>query len=122
MFSAKKICKRKGCRDFAVKDGYCEEHSGPNRFSLLNATKTTEKGRFYSGRKWTKKSIDYRNSNPFCERCWKRDHKKVLGKLVHHEPELDYLLEHGLDPYNDKYLETLCFPCHQSELNKKKGH
>lgn len=121
MFRASRICKRTGCKEFAVKNGYCKVHSGGDRFSLLNAVKTTEQGKFYSGSKWTKKSISYRASHPFCERCRKKEHKLVLGKLVHHEPDLNYLLKNNLNPYDDKYLETLCIPCHQRELNKKKG-
>ena len=117
MKRATKLCKKAGCPNLATTDnGYCQNHDH-KKFDDLTAKKEEWKKKFYSSWKWRKKSLDHRRKEPFCRRCLPR---KVVGDLVHHNPELSELVEEGLDPFDDQYLETLCHEHHQVELNRKK--
>ena len=62
----------------------------------------------------------HRAKEPLCRQC-KREGIISKGELVHHNPPLDELKARGLNPLDDKYLETLCFNCHQKELRRKRG-
>ena len=69
---------------------------------------------------WTLASKRHRAKEPLCRQC-KREGIISKGELVHHNPPLDELKARGLNPLDDKYLETLCFNCHQKELRRKRG-
>jgi 5-methylcytosine-specific restriction endonuclease McrA len=87
----------------------------------LDKKKTPEARRFYSSSAWTKTSLEHRKLEPLCQGCRKKG-LVVAGVLVHHNPERQDLIEQGLDPFDHKYLETLCFNCHQSELVAKRKY
>jgi hypothetical protein len=40
--------------------------------------------------------------------------------MVHHNPSREELLAAGLNPFDDKYLETLCNWHHLEELRRKR--
>jgi 5-methylcytosine-specific restriction endonuclease McrA len=88
-------------------------------FDVLDKRKTPEQKKFYSGARWTQVSRTHRAIEPLCRRC-RAVGQVVAAELVHHNPPLQYLIDNGLNPYNDKYLESLCFACHQKELRGKK--
>jgi len=83
--------------------------------SQLDTTKTDEDKLFYSGRKWTETSLHHRVIEPLCRRCKSRG-LTVEGKMTHHYPSRKELIRRGLNPYDDKYLETLCDNCHLEDL------
>ena len=116
MKRALSLCRKGGCYELAFDNGYCKKHY-QKKFEQLTSRKEEWKKKFYSSWKWRKKSEAHRKSEPFCRRCLP---KKIVGVLVHHNPELTELVEQDLDPFDDRYLETLCHNCHQVELNKKK--
>jgi 5-methylcytosine-specific restriction protein A len=118
---AKSICNKVGCNTLIDSPGYCDAHKREKVQSLrdLDAKRTPEQKQFYSSRRWTTISKLHRAKEPLCRRC-RAEGKVVVGQLVHHDPPLDTLLAKGLNPYLDKYLETLCFNCHQKELSCKK--
>lgn len=117
MKSAKRICRKQNCRSFAVEgSGYCSEHK-TGRFDDLTRKKEEWKKKFYSSWKWRQKSLSFRKANPFCAMCLPR---RTLATLVHHEPSLEELMEEEKDPFDDQYLQALCFNCHQRELKSKR--
>lgn len=117
---AKSVCNKIGCFTLVSQPGYCEKHKKEsNPYEELNKKKTTETKKFYSSYAWTKKSKQHRKKEPLCQECLRKDIIKN-GELVHHEPELTELLKKGLNPLDDKYLETLCHNCHQGHLRAKK--
>jgi hypothetical protein len=113
MLSPRRLCNHAGCNLLATNNGFCEKHL-KNKYDIV---KEDWKKKFYSSQKWRKKSLEHRRLEPFCRRCLP---KKLLGNLVHHNPELSQLIEEGKDPLDDTYLETLCHNHHQVELNKRK--
>jgi 5-methylcytosine-specific restriction enzyme A len=122
---AMSICKKIGCNALVSKPGYCADHlhlvktDSREHFKRLDDKKTPEQKSFYSRREWTEASLRHRKTEPLCRRCRAKGYI-VPVELVHHNPELQYLLDHGLSPYSDQYLESLCFNCHQSELRAKR--
>jgi len=119
------ICKKIGCNNLVRGTGYCDDHKDiadkkkREAWDRLDAKKTPEKKAFYNSHLWHRTSRRHRKKEPLCRRC-KKAGKIVIGTLVHHNPSLDELIERGLNPYLDDYLETLCFNCHQKELRRKK--
>lgn len=120
---AKRLCRHVGCPEL-VERGYCEKHSKPMEarepFKRLDEKKTDEQRAFYRSRRWTETSKSHRQSEPLCRSC-KTSGRVKEGEMVHHSPELQVLIQNGLDPFNDKYLVTLCNSCHLEELRKKKS-
>lgn len=120
-------CKKPGCTELVEVggSGYCPKHShipeqdARRSFDDLDRKKTPEEIAFYHSRKWTEASRRHRNIEPLCRRCREKG-KIVAGELVHHNPSLQELLRTGRNPYDDQYLETLCFRHHQAELRAKK--
>ena len=116
-------CKQPGCPALVEKPGYCPDHAPakPDRsgFKTLDRKKTDEQRKFYSGRRWTAVSIAHRKREPLCRRC-KEKGVVVPGTLVHHNPELQTLLDRGWNPYASQFLETLCDNCHLAELRAKR--
>ena len=116
---ARSICRKTGCHVLIATPGYCEDHAHlANPFRTLDARKTPESVRFYRSYKWTQASIRHRIKSPICKECERRGITKK-GELVHHEPPLEKLIAEGLNPLDDKYLETLCHNCHQGHLRAK---
>ena len=117
---AKSICRKSGCNILIDKPGYCEDHKSLNNpFRKLDEKKTDETKKFYSSSAWTKTSLNHRKNEPLCQECKKKGIIKS-GELVHHEPSLEELLKKGFNPLDHKYLETLCFNCHQGHLRAKR--
>jgi 5-methylcytosine-specific restriction endonuclease McrA len=120
---AKRLCRHVGCSAL-VDLGYCELHARPagprESFKRLDEKKTNDQRSFYSSRRWTETSRSHRRNEPLCRAC-KSVGKVTAGEMVHHDPELEILLQNGFDPFDDKYLVTLCNNCHLAELRKKKA-
>lgn len=122
---AKSICRRVGCNALIDRPGYCPAHTIDPRekarenFRALDERKTDEQKAFYSSAAWTQASRRHRANDPLCSRCRERGIIQA-GQLVHHNPPLDELIARGLNPLDDRYLETLCNRCHLEELRGKK--
>lgn len=114
------MCKQSGCSELLSSPGYCDKHQkGSDKFKKQNDAKTEETKSFYSSSKWTMTSRNHREKKPLCEECKKKGIRQKAD-LVHHVPELTELLKQNKNPYDEQYLFSLCFSCHQKELNKKK--
>ena len=120
----KSICKGYGCSVLLSSPGYCDKHKktidARKHWNDLDTKKTPEEIAFYSSAKWSNTSKNYRKRNPLCENC-KKNGKTTAVRLVHHEPDLRYLLANGLNPCDDQYLHSSCNKCHLGELRAKKG-
>lgn len=120
------MCNYPGCKELIKDFGYCAKHQKNHvnekrkYFHILDQNKTEIAKKFYSSSRWTKTSLRYRMNNPLCKRCKAKGFAKI-GDLVHHNPDLNFLLGKGLNPFDDKFLETICNDHHLEELRKKKG-
>ncbi|MEM9685350.1 MAG: HNH endonuclease [Bacteroidota bacterium] len=72
--------------------------------------------RFYNSSRWRKFSKSYRDKHPLCLIC-KKEGRVGPADVVDHIKGLGYLLDNGLDPYDEGECQSLCHPCH----NKKSG-
>ena len=98
----KTACRYPGCPNLAEKNGYCNLHS-------YSQTRTDDKEQaFYRSRDWRETSALYRKLHPICNNC-----KKAPVAIVHHKVQLYELLRRGEDPCNAKWLEGLCWSCHE---------
>ena len=120
-------CKQPGCPNL-VKSGYCEKHvkykpENPKRkgFEKLDKKKSLKEIRFYRSSKWTKTSVVHRVHEPLCRRCRERGVIKA-AEMVHHCPDLKTLWELHKNPYDHKYLVSLCNRCHLEDLRKKRKY
>lgn len=119
-------CKVMGCLRLVDGPGYCAEHAAgaaaeaKSRFKVLDNRVPDHIREFYHKSKWTEASALHRCREPLCRRC-KNEGRVVCGELTHHNPPLEELLRTGKNPYDDRYLETLCHNCHQKELRAKRG-
>jgi len=124
MYSAKSICRRVGCNALVERPGYCDIHTVYEQERFKHLKRAPDASAFYSGAKWTKTSRAFRKANPLCA-----EHKRagiiVKGAIADHTIERAELMRQGLDPYDWKYLQNLCTPCHNKKLrqrqNKAKG-
>lgn len=100
--------------------GYCPEHTLDPRetFRRLDGRTPEALKKFYWCADWQKARNHHREVEPLCRRC-RAAGKIMAGEMVHHNPPLEELLAKGLDPCDDKYLETLCNRHHMAELRKK---
>jgi hypothetical protein len=123
MNRALRICRNVGCTAL-VASGYCAEHQNRgeeiirNRFKKIESKKTPEQRKFYSSLRWTECSRIHRIHEPLCRKC------KTMGRIIpatltHHNPSREVLIHNGLSPFDDKFLESSCFNCHQKELTTK---
>ena len=120
MKRAKSVCTYAGCGNVINSGEYrCYLHPYESMRKTLDKKKTPESRKFYSGSKWTKTSLAHRKREPLCRKC-KEKGLVVEGVLVDHNPDRLVLIKKGLDPYDHKYLQTLCYNCHQSKLRYKK--
>ena len=117
MNKAKSICTHPGCNTLISGSGRCEKHKFDN-FKRLDSKKTPEDKKFYSSGRWTKTSKAFRQANPLCQPCLKKG-QVTASKIAHHVPDRKILIERGDDPFDWKFLEAVCFNCHQKELRKK---
>ncbi len=117
---AKSICSASGCNALIDKPGYCEKHQLKRAaLRLLDEKKTPEQKRFYSSLQWTKASLRHRQLEPLCRKC-KAEGIVKEAELVHHNPDLQTLIDQGKNPFDDRYLESMCFNHHQKELRVKR--
>jgi len=117
---AKSICRKVGCSKLIDAPGYCDQHlKSNNSFQYQNNNKTIESKKFYSSSAWTGKSKQHRADEPLCQECLKNN-TITAAQMVHHNPDLTVLLKKGLNPLDDKYLESLCNNCHLGHLREKK--
>ena len=116
---ARSICRASRCNALISAPGYCDEHKHlANPFRKLDSRKTPEAISFYRSYAWTMTSKRHRIAEPLCVECLRAGRTKK-GELVHHEPPLEILQKEGLNPLDDRYLETLCHNCHQGHLRAK---
>ena len=119
----KSICKGYGCTVLLPSPGYCDKHKrtfGARKFwDELDEKKTPAMIKFYSSSIWNKVSKRHKVNNPLCVPCKKRG-KTTKVEITHHDPDLAYLLANDLDPFNEKYLVSICEKCHMEELRKKR--
>lgn len=124
MNRALRMCLKSGCGTL-VQQGYCDKHRHiqiqKQRLSWeeLSKHKTEESKKFYSSSRWTQCSVVHRSREPLCRRC-KAEGKIAVAEIVHHNPAREILIERGLNPYDDRWLESLCFDHHQQELRKRR--
>ena len=111
-----RICSKSGCTEL-VSHGYCAKHTTIHA-AIDRGFHPSKHAGFYSHRAWTEASIQHREHEPLCRRCRAEGIVRVAA-LVHHHPALEVLLSQGLDPYDDRYLESLCLACHNKELTLK---
>lgn len=73
---------------------------------------------FYNQRKWRNKSKSFRELHPLCEcdECVRLDIVRA-SEVVDHVRGLKFLLDNGIDPFDDKELKAMSKECH----NKKSG-
>jgi 5-methylcytosine-specific restriction enzyme A len=112
----KRICRRVGCQELVTR-GYCPKHINliSKKFQQSHLSKHAS---FYATRTWAETSRQHRAAEPLCRRC-KAEGIIRVAKLVHHHPPLEMLLQKRLNPYDDRYLESLCMACHNKELTLK---
>ena len=110
-----------GCNALIEDPGYCDQHKHieTNRFRSLKKAHGSRE--FYSGKKWTETSKQFRVANPLCAEC-KRNGKITKVHLVDHNPERNEILAMGGNPYDWQYLEGLCHPCHNKKLRQRQKH
>jgi 5-methylcytosine-specific restriction protein A len=127
MNRALRICRKPGCTAL-VHSGYCDKHRHIQQdrkrqsWEQLNNRKTQEAKDFYSSARWTKCSVIHRAREPLCRRCRAQGMIRVAD-LTHHNPDRETLIAQGLNPFDDKYLESICSEHHQEELrNKRHAH
>jgi 5-methylcytosine-specific restriction enzyme A len=110
------MCRKAGCINLVDKPGYCEKHSHlSNNFCTLQRDKPAYLKAFYSSSEWTQASLRHRSKFPLCKRC--KD-KGIIRQAdhVHHHPSVKYLIANGLNPLDEKYLESICVACHTQEM------
>lgn len=113
-------CKQPGCPSL-VESGYCERHKGKEVSNVQSLRSLrSEHSDFYHTNRWKETSKRHRENNPLCAPCYKSG-IRTLATIVHHNPELKCLLENKLNPYDEKYLVSICHNCHQKELRRKRG-
>lgn len=119
----KRQCRKSGCTtlvDVSVST-YCEKHNvnKNERFEQINERKTDEQKAFYGSFKWRETSRVHREIEPLCRRC-KSQGLVTTAELVHHSPDLQTLLTNGFNPFDHRFLESLCHNHHQQELRAKR--
>lgn len=118
-------CRKAGCSNLVERPGYCPIHKHVEKevirenFAVLERKKTHEQKAFYSSNRWTQTSLQHRQQEPLCRRCKAKGYI-VPAQMVHHNPPVETLLAEGKDPFDHKYLESLCNNCHLGELRGKK--
>ena len=117
---AKIMCRHPGCSTLLSQPGYCAKHAKQHEFKKLDKRKDPERVAFYRTYKWRRTSEQHRIAEPLCRQC-KENGIIEQAYGVHHNPDLSELLAKGLDPLDEKYLESICFNCHQKELRRKRG-
>ncbi len=111
------ICKHIGCNNLISTPGYCKEHISEGikkkrqSWADADAKKTPEAKAFYTDPRWTRASQRHRREEIWCRQC-KKEGRKTVGQMVHHEPSREKLVEMGLNPFADRFLVTLCKSCH----------
>ena len=120
MKRAKSICRQIGCGALIDSPGYCEQHQHIEAERFKGLHKAPGSRAFYGSSKWTRTARAYRKAYPLCA-----DHQArgliVKGDLVDHTIERPELEARGLDPYDFKYLQTLCHSCHNKKLRARRS-
>jgi len=102
-------CNQPGCgRLTNDPSGYCEKHRFDKHKQYTKQRRDKVEQSFYRGRKWTEESKAFRAVHPICQIC----HDKST-KIAHHVPELPILLARGDDPYDWRFLQGVCYSCHE---------
>lgn len=120
MKSAKWVCRQTGCNALVGSPGYCALHTvdTANRFNGLR--KAPGSRAFYGSSNWKLTSKAFRKASPLCA-----GHKAkgftIKGDLVDHIIDRHILEREGKDPFDWKYLQTLCHSCHNAKLNARRN-
>lgn len=117
------ICNHIGCNELIESPGYCikhiQYHIKQNRMRFDKLIKNPVRERIEQTERWHKVSRLHRSKEPLCRRC--KENNTIKGAtLVHHEPDIHILLEQNKNPFDDRYLVSLCTDCHLAELRKRK--
>ena len=72
--------------------------------------------KFYNARAWRKVARAFRDVNKFCVEC---EAQGIVSesKVTDHIRGLGFLIDNGIDPYDEGELQPLCSKCH----NQKSG-
>jgi hypothetical protein len=125
MQRAKKICRKIGC-NVLTDEAYCEKHNRipeeqkHESWRRLDDKKTNDAKKFYQSLRWTQASILHREREPLCRRCREKG-MITVATITHHNPDREILIERGIDPCDDRFLESICSNHHQEELRKKRN-
>jgi len=103
-------CRKAGCNNFQVKNGYCKEHQ--YMYVELAKNKDTRKEHTAHAQgeydwQWTQCRNLYIAEHPLCEDCLTRG-KTTVAREVHHITPLEF----GGDKTNWDNLVSLCSKCH----------
>lgn len=101
-----KPCTYPGCKKFGS-GGRCEEHKRKERNKYDNVRDKQENRQFLHSQAWRAIRLKKLQSNPLCERCYKKGIVKS-ATIVHHRDRNEL----NCDETN---LESLCFKCHEEE-------
>jgi len=97
----KKPCRQYGCKNYQVKDGYCENHWIP-RWQRQNAVSDPR----YHGAAWQKLRKLFLRQHPICQMCG-----TAAATVPHHVVAVD----DGGEFYDRDNLMALCRACHERE-------
>jgi len=107
--AALRPCSYHGCLNL-VRSGRCDQHPYPDAH-------IAEHQELYNTHRWKRIRAAKLRKNPWCEKCWDRDHIYIVATEVHHK-----VAHHG-DPvkFFTGELESLCKVDHARETAIEMG-
>lgn len=106
--SAPRPCCAKGCKAYAVADGYCAAHEKPKRdHRRYDNERGTSHERGYDSQ-WRKARAGYLRSHPLCVTCDR-------GGLITPATVVDHVVPHKGDKvlfWDKNNWQSLCKTCH----------
>lgn len=103
--AAKRPCLTAGCRHYATKGAYCEEHQAQRRTYDEHRGNSTQRG--YNSA-WRKARDAFLRKHPLCVGCERQD-RVVAAEVV------DHVIPHKGDKelfWDRDNWQSLCKPCH----------
>jgi 5-methylcytosine-specific restriction endonuclease McrA len=110
--AAKKPCCYTGCKQYAVKQGYCLAHQ--QQKTQYDKERGNSYQRGYNSQ-WRQARLDYLSSNPLCVHCQSQGIVKAASVVDHIQP-------HKGDQdlfWDEANWQALCLSCHNSKTAKK---
>jgi hypothetical protein len=120
MKAAKWICRVVGCNATIASPGYCPTHKRNETDRFKDLGKAPGSRAFYSGMEWRRTSLAFRELHPLCAEHEARGMIRQAD-LVDHIEEREALIARGEDPYDFKYLRSLCHACHNRKLRERQS-